>query len=670
MGHPEPRSNPDTRHALVEYEFTPQEDAEAIAAVVQTERELGIYRAPVPIPPPLVGPAWATHYFPHAFNRPFAEYQKDFWNWGWTIEPDTYIRPRVECEPRGVGKSTGGEALVASLVARKKKKMIGYVSLEEDKAGKHFDSIKNLLEHPTLLADFPHCRPKVAKLKNSAAQWSRDAIITASDAMIVPLSMQGSSRGWKSPTNERFDMFVLDDIDKLGMSPAFVAKLLELLKGEILAAGDDQTLVLVLQNLIHRDSIVSQILDHRADILSDRIFKGPYPLLTWYDAEKVDIAGDTNGAKQWIITAGDAYDPAISLEYANKLLNKFGKATFDRECQQDVKKVGDDRDFREWDEVYHIITYSEFRQFFRENGVEVWNPHRNHPLIPQNWNVGLGMDWGTTVGHPTAVAAIARPNEGAPLDNSFFAFTEVVLPHFPIITGEDVPLVSPGRVAKAIKDALAEWNVKDNQIKQHLMSHEASAALNTMRVDLADDLKTFFNKWQARKGSGVPQIQNLLEIDYNLLHPFRLIEGRPRLYFVVPDDQGKMMLGDLDRLMVAQPKDYKGFARARYEMPLYSQLNGGQNKIDDDYVDALRGLMNVFGVKSQIMPPAERRERALPEHLQNRERIMTETPEQAERLMLARSVAFAQMDKKDAAGRAVLSKVRPQVPKIGMRRGR
>jgi hypothetical protein len=266
------------------------------------------------------------------------------------------------------------------------------------------------------------------------------------------------------------------------------------------------------------------------------------------------------------------------------------------------------------------------------------------------------MDWGTTVGHPTAVAAIARPNEGAPLDNSFFAFTEVVLPHFPMTTGEDVPLVSPGRVAKAIKDALTEWNVKDNQIKVHLMSHEASAALNTMRIDLEDDLKTFFNKWQAKKGSGVPQIQNLLEIDYNALHPFRLIEGRPRLYFVVPDEQGKMILGDLDSLTVAQPTDYKGFARARYEMPLYSQFNQGQNKIDDDYVDALRGLMNVFGVRAEAMPLQERRERALPEHLQNRGRIIAESNGDAERLMLARTMAFNQMDKKDAAGRAILRK--------------
>lgn len=644
-------------------------DSSFTAIAVEIERQAqGYVATPKPRPSTLTSHKWAQYYFPQAFNRPFAQYQKDFWNWGWAIKPDTAERPRVECEPRGVGKSTAGEALIASMIARKVKKMIGYVSLEEDKAGKHFDSIKSFLETPKLLADYPHCRPKVQKIRNMAAQWSRDALITDSDAMIVPLSLQGSSRGWKSPTNERFDMFVLDDVDKLGMSVAFTKKLLELLKGEILAAGTDNTLVIVLQNLIYRDSIVSQIFDHRADILSDRIFCGPYPLLKWYDAAKVDIAGDNNNAKEWIITAGEAYDEAISIEYANKLLNKFGKATFDRECQQDVHKVQDDKDFREWNELYHVITYSEFRAFFKSNGVEVWSVSRNHPIIPANWNVGLGFDWGTTIGHPAAIACIARPPQSVVLNNSFFAFTEVILPRFPHPTGEEVPLVSPGRVAKALQDALKEWNVSQNQIRQHLMSHEASAALNTMRVDLSPELQTFFNKWKPKRGSGVPQVQNMLEIDYSKPHPFRGFDGRPRLFFVVPDEQGRMVEGDLGKTSVAQPVDYRGFARARYEIPLYSHMMTRENKIDDDYVDALLGLANVFMVTSKPLTKDEEREKNLPPSLQNLEQIIAmREQDEAERIILARSIAFDKLDKQDAVRRSAMARTRPSVPKVGFR---
>lgn len=62
-----------------------------------------------------------------------------------------------------------------------------------------------------------------------------------------------------------------------------------------------------------------------------------------------------------------------------------------------------------------------------------------------------------------------------------------------------------------------------------------------------------------------------------------------------------MIQGELGRITVAQPKDCKGFARARYEIPLYSHQNSGRNKTDDDYVDALLGLMNVFGVTSKAL---------------------------------------------------------------------
>jgi hypothetical protein len=634
-------------------------------------RSLRIAAIQEPVPTSKTHQEWAKHYFPSLFTRPFTAYQKEFWNWGWDVEPDVKYRPRVECEPRGVGKSTNAEALIAALVARKKRKMIGYVSLEEEKAQKHFDAIKAMLETPAFLVDYPHCKPKVQTLRNTAAQWSRDALITDDDSMIVPLSLQGSSRGWKSPVGTRFDVIVLDDIDKLGMSIQFVRKLLELLKGEILAAGDDKTLVFMPQNLVYRDSICSMIYDHRADILSDRIFCGPYPLLVDYDAEKVDIEGDHNNAKTWVITRGTAFDEAIPISYAQSLLNQFGKGTFDRECQQDVHRVDDDKDFREWNEPYHIITYSEFVDFFARHKVNVWNTSRRHPMIPQNWNVGLGLDWGTTLAHPTAMIAAARPPEGSPLNDSFFCFSEVVLPKFPHIAGEDPELVSPGRVAKAILDALKVWNVPWSQVRQHLMSHEASAALNTMRIDLEDDLKVFFNKWKPKRGSGVPQVQNLLEINYDFPHPFRSeLQGRPRIYFVVPDEQGELVYGDLGRLTLAQPTDSRGFARARYEFPLYSHLNTGANKLDDDLVDALLGLANVFMISSDPKTKIEIREDAMPENLKLdalEDLIVEENIELAERVVLARMIKFGEMDKKEDDARANMSRYRPSVPRMRTR---
>jgi hypothetical protein len=573
------------------------------------------------------GTKWAKHFLPSWFSRPFTEYQNEFWDWGWGIEPDEIYRPRVECEPRGVGKSTNAEAWVVSLVARKKRKMIGYVSLTEDKASKHFEGIKSMLESDAIQTAYPHCKPRIQKLRDATQQWSREAIVLDSGAMIVPLTMLGSSRGWKSSEGSRFDVIVLDDIDALGQTPEYTKKLIEMLKGEILAAGNDKTVVLVPQNLIYRDSIVSQIHDQRADILSNRIFCGPYPLLKWYDAEKVDIPGDNTGAKEWVITRGEAFDPAIDISYAESLLNTYGKAMFDRECQQLVHQIEDDKDFREWDEVYHLVTYSEFRRTMEELGEWVWNEKRLRLQIPQRWNVGLGMDWGTTKGHPTGVAFVARPAESCPLHDSYFSFAEVIKPDYPIDAHETPEIVSPGRVAKAINAELKEWNVAESQIKMQLMSHEASAAMNTLIIDLPDEDKRFFNKWKAHKGSGVPQIQNVLEIDYTKKHPFRRypsghkidgedvggqpLIGSPRMFFLVEDGQGMLRADATGKLYVNGAKNAKGFARARFEIPIYNHKISGQKKIDDDYTDGLKGLMNRFGPRIGPLTQDERIERTL-----------------------------------------------------------
>ena len=59
--------------------------AEGESVAVEVERSKG-FVFPRSINSPFVGHEWAAHYFPNVFNRPFAEYQKDFWEWGWNIE--------------------------------------------------------------------------------------------------------------------------------------------------------------------------------------------------------------------------------------------------------------------------------------------------------------------------------------------------------------------------------------------------------------------------------------------------------------------------------------------------------------------------------------------------------------------------------------------------------
>lgn len=563
---------------------------------------------------------WCRHFYPDSFSRAFTLYQRGFWEWGWEVQPDTYYRPRVECEPRGVGKSTNAQTWITALLARRRRRAVGYVSRESTKATQHFAAIKRKLENNALLSAYPHLKPRVQTLRNATEQWSQDAIVTEAGQMVVPISLLGSKRGFKSKDDVRFDLIVLDDIDDLKESPELREKNLELLKSDIIAAGTDNTLIVVAQNLIHRDSICAQILDHRADILSDRIFSGPFPLLKWYDAEKEELP---DGARRWRIKAGEAFDPAISLEYGEKLLNKFGKKTFDRECQQKVHIVDEDNDFREWNEVYHIVTRSEVLAGFDRNKQDLRN-QRGELCWPDRFHKGKGLDWGTTRGHPSACVFVTRPAQTYPFNDSQFVFGEVVLPRYPYDLTSEAELVSPGRVATAIRDFMRRWNISERGgFEQQRMSHEASAALYAFLVDLPEEIKVYFSKWKAQKGSGVAQIQRLLEVDTKRPHPFRKypaghakagqpLDGAPRLFFVVEDGQGELYVDDVGELRVIGARNSEGLARLRYEIPLYNHHNTGQNKIDDDAVDALRGLMATFGVRSDALTEAEKIEAELP----------------------------------------------------------
>lgn len=595
---------------------------------------------------------WLRYFFPQSFSRPFTKYQGEFWEWGWEIEPDTYYRPRVECEPRGVGKSTNLQALIVCLMARRRRNFPGYVSRDASRSTQHFNAIKRKLETPKLLEVYPHLMPRVATIRGATEQWSAEAIITAAGQTVVPVSLLGSKRGFKSKDDLRFDLIGLDDIDDLKESPELRSKILELVKSDIIAAGNDTTLVIWAQNLIHRDSLCAQTLDHRADMLSDRIFCGPYPMMKWYDAEKTELE---DGARQWKIIAGETFDPAIPIEYAERLLNKFGKKTFDRECDQKVHLVDEDNDFREWDEIYHIATRSEIIAGFLAQKQDLTDD-RGNLRWPDRFHKGKGLDWGTTRAHPSACVFVTRPAQVYPFSDFHFVFGEVVLPQFPYDMAVQSEVVSPGRVAKALRDFMVKWNIPERGFEQQKMSHEASAALNTFLIDLAPELKVYFSKWKAEKGSGVPEMQRMLEIDPKRKHPFRKypaghpkagqpLDGCPRLIFVVEDGQGELYVDDIGRLRVIGARNSEGLARLRYEIPIYNHRNQGQAKIDDDAVDAIRGLMATFGVRAGTLTLAEQIERDLPEHLKT-DRFADKTGWDFEGLAMARELEVGKLKKK------------------------
>ncbi len=527
-------------------------------------------------------------------------------------------RPYLAIWPRGGAKSTGTELACVALAARKRRRYVLYVAMTQEQADDHVQNVAAMIESSEVEVVYPDLATRDVNKFGSSKGWRRNRIRTASGFTIDALGLDTAARGVKLE-EMRPDLIIFDDIDSETDSREVTEKKIKIITRKLIPAGSKDVALIFVQNLVHKDSVIAQMSDGRADFAADRIVSGPVPALLGFDYERIQ----TDEGPRTMITAGTPTWPAgMGLETCQRMIHDMGISAFLAECQHKVDQVTGEKAFREYDELRHVITWDEFAAFFGETARDA----NQKPRIPARWKKERGLDWGTTPEHPTAVVFSTRPSMADSLKDCVFTFGEIVRPKWPAEDPHaDPELVSPGRVARAIKDFQREHLINETEIKG-VMSHEASAALNTFLVDLPKDETVFFSKWQARKGSGVPQIQEVLAIDWTKPHPFRRdpttgqpLMGRPRHYLIVPADQGALYYDPEGALRCRQPKNEKGMARLRAEIPEFNEYATRKNKIFDDAVDAWRGEAAGFFVAPDPLTPKEELEKPLPENLKEEE---------------------------------------------------
>jgi len=558
---------------------------------------------------------WLKVLFPKYISE-FAQYHIDFWEWVWAVEQGKQPRTFVAIWPRAGGKSTSAELAAVALGARKVRKYILYVSATQEQADDHVQNVGALLESSSVEKYYPDLATRALNKFGSSKGWRRNRLRTQSGFTIDALGLDTAQRGVKLE-EQRPDCIIVDDVDEETDSAPLTEKKIKILTRALIPAGASDVAILFVQNLVHADSVFSRLVDGRADFLADRIISGPTPALKGMTFQREESG-------RYTITGGMPTWSEMGLERCQEMVDDMGLLAFRSECQHEVNLIGAEKDFREFNEIYHVITWSEYAAGFDRIGANVRDTN-GRPWIPQRWLKGRGLDWGTTPEHPTAVHHVAVPSEAEPMHTKKFVYREIVRPTWPPADPHgEVELVSPGRIASAIRDAERSWA---ETMVSSLMSHEASAALNTFIVDLPEDLKVFFSKWKPRRGSGVPQVQEALTIDYSKPHPFRRfpegyitvdgdlsgqpIMGCPSMFLIVEDGQGELYVDNEGALRVRGAVNEKGMARLRAEFPVYNQYNTGQNKIFDDSVNALCGLANTFFIPAAALTREERVEQQL-----------------------------------------------------------
>jgi len=329
-------------------------------------------------------------------------------------------------------------------------------------------------------------------------------------------------------------------------------------------------------------------------------------------------------------------------------------------------------------EPHVLITWDEMVQGFEQlgmNKLEFYNGHT--PIIPYRWNWGRVTDYGESARdendtHIWAYTLFARPGEGQPFNDSLFFFH--ALPIEPIGATELQGYAYYSQLERQLGLRGSTGFTRKPQVND--MSHEATDPKEVLLKQCGDHWSTPDLDFDRGRRKLVFHFE---VIDRHQENPFRPeLMGRSRIYFVAlprADNRPEFFMARNERSgdhFITQSLTQRGFKRLRAEWNAWHYPPEERGKpvpkmrpkaVFDDIITCVRYAVARWGVDPSPMTSSERRERALPEELQDIPRIEKEFGTQtAERAIVARMRQFAEMDERDKSRRARLSRYRPQRP--------
>jgi hypothetical protein len=275
--------------------------------------------------PPLDEPLipWLNAMFPAAVSAPMADRHRRLWAWFEGLRPGIKPRHRVESWGRGGGKSSSAGLGVVRVGMKQTRKFVLYVSATQKQANKHVQGIRARFEVLAI--------PRAVGTYGNSLGWAMDLLRVANGFNVLALGLDAAGRGVKLD-DVRPDLIVLDDVDGRHDSPETTAKKIATLTESILPTGSTDAAVLVVQNRIHSNSIVAQLVDGRADFLLDReVHEEPA-----VRGLKLESEVQADGRHLYRIVEGEATWEGQPLETCEAQINEWGRASFMREAQHET----------------------------------------------------------------------------------------------------------------------------------------------------------------------------------------------------------------------------------------------------------------------------------------------------------------------------------------------
>ncbi|MBC7928940.1 MAG: hypothetical protein H7Z38_00040 [Rubrivivax sp.] len=566
--------------------------------------------------------AWLKTLGPNTFTGEFADFHTEFWSWYWPVRRKLLRGEELTTEEmsalliwfRGGGKSSHVEWCCIAEGALCGSGYIGYVSGTRSQAQDHVDAIRKRLESEEVARYYPGLANPMTGKYGQKSGWRQDYLVTASGWGIIPIGLEEGIRGGRQ-FDQRFTMFVFDDIDSFEDTPAAIEKKENIIARNILPAGTPRTLNLFPQNLIHENSVMNRVYTRRSDVLAERKVFGPYPAFG-----ELDIELDESGGRKWTIRRASPTWPHIDMAAAKKFLADSGRKAFLAEYQHDFEADRSERVLKNWRDDVHVITESEFEKVFGER------------RPPDSWQKHVANDFARTKSayHANVVGKVTVSKQGSRLPGVFFLFDcmsfgagteaddvalrilESIMPKVMTNGGRRTwrEVIEAGLTRVGLETYVADaTKLRDArqaalsrvlpQLVAPILSAKKYVKFRGSHEQENAALKVYrqvfglpFHPINPKKEGGLDMLNHLMHVDETKPHPFRAGEmGFTRFFMVVPDES------------VAYPTDVRPDALhdsdlARYQLrnwrfaPLKVSETGaverGPMKMNDDFGNLLQ----------------------------------------------------------------------------------
>ena len=527
---------------------------------------------------------WLQTIWPFWFSEEFSEDHVDFWDWFWSVLDRIKFKGHIELWElvcllilgRGLGKSA---MIEAARVMRGAILNGGYsliVSETDDQATEHLTNCRLLIEHPDskLLEYYPDMAiaDNADALRGLPTADRKEMFICKNGYICRAKGLSAKMRGLRVG-NQRPDDINLDDIDDVGDSLAVSLNKLRLITSSILPVQAREHVTITFgQNLIGEHSVLNQILTGKSDALAERKVIGPTPAFTTLDIDShVD---ETGKLRHTILDTSVPSWIGLDIRRAQKFLNDSGLETFQAEYQNKFDQFKAGRVIPEYNEEYQIITWSDFERVFGSRS------------IPFHWNCKVGLDVGYSQGQYPHYSTWV------------FLTTSAMNSAYPGLLFLYRGLSFKGT---SIDDqATIVRNVTQEKIQTWQMSHERTGEMLTLQQKY--DLP--FQKFQYYKPEdGVAQWRHLSKINPNKKHPFKDLQGSPHLFYIVDDLQEKVAHDDAGlRLFREQVSTWE---YVPVKVTETGQTVQKPSKINDDFCDAFKAIIALFGAKAAELNKVE-----------------------------------------------------------------